>query len=133
MYVDKGGANASAAADSPTADSLLEAVISVRDSRLRLSPEQIDKLLLAHPTLAEHACRQQGVGLFGDKIASASLPHLVEHLAIDKLVAAHGQAIAGTTTWQRRTALVRLRLPANLLSAAEAALRDAVAEINTLI
>ena len=100
---------------------------------LRLTEHQAEQLLSIHPQLAEHACRQLGVGRFGEKILAASLPHVLEHLAIDMLVGALGTQVAGTTKWLNRAeglALVRLRLPATesteqeLLACVESALSE---------
>jgi hypothetical protein len=112
----------------------VEAVILVDKPRRRLTEGQAASLLASHPTLAEHACRQHGVGRFGERLAEASLPHLAEHLAIDLLVAKAGQQVSGATT----ATLVRLRLTDGLATdagaaAAEAALRAAVAELNALL
>jgi hypothetical protein len=52
------------------------------------------ELLTLRPTLSEHACKQDGIGRFGDKIVGSTLPHLIEHLAIDLLVE---QALADTS------------------------------------
>jgi hypothetical protein len=94
----------------------LEAHVYVEKPALRLTEHQAKQLLSAHPQLAEHACRQLGVGRFGDKILAASLPHVLEHLAIDVLVGALSTQVAGTTKWLNRAeglALVRLRIPVN--------------------
>jgi hypothetical protein len=93
---------------------IVEAFIKVSDPALRLNDTQAAVVLAEHPTLAEHACRQQGFGRFADKLEQASLPHLVEHLAIDLLAKDYQGAIAGTTTWNnhaQQTMLVRLRIP----------------------
>ena len=93
----------------------IEAHVYVEKPALRLTEHQAEQLLSTHPQLAEHACRQLGVGRFGEKILAASLPHVLEHLAIDMLVGALGTQVAGTTKWLNRAeglALVRLRLPA---------------------
>jgi hypothetical protein len=52
------------------------------------------ELLALRPTLSEHACKQGGIGRFGDKIVGSTLPHLIEHLTIDLLVE---QALADTS------------------------------------
>jgi len=102
-----------------------------------LSPAQIHQLLQARPTLAAHSCRQQGLGQFGEKIAQASLPHLLEHLIIDRLVTkSNGTLVAGVTRWQNQPqgrAQVRLRLPVSLLPAVENAVRQAAQELNDLL
>lgn len=114
----------------------LEAVVKNTVLSCRLSTEQAAELLERHPTLADHACRQGGVGLFGQRIGRASLPHLVEHLAIDMLVDEFHQPVAGNTTWLNReeqTMLVRLRVYPQIEEAAAKALHRAVQEINELI
>ena len=93
---------------------IFEVLIKVSDPALRLNNTQAAAIIAAHPTLAEHACRQNGFGRFAEKLEQASLPHLVEHLAIDFLAKNHQGAIAGTTTWgnhAQQTMLVRLRIP----------------------
>jgi hypothetical protein len=123
---------------------LAEVVIKVEDPMMRLSSEQVSVLLAANPTLAEHACRQQGIGRFGDKIHNASLPHIVEHLAIDYLVNELGQPVTGNTVWHDRSAnimLIRLGFAGieqedgRLLvkSQTEVAVFEAVAELENLI
>jgi hypothetical protein len=111
----------------------IEAHVYVEKPALRLTEHQAKQLLSAHPQLAEHACRQLGVGRFGDKILAASLPHVLEHLAIDMLVGALSTQVTGTTKWLNRAegmALVRLRIPATkstnqeLLVYVESALRE---------
>jgi hypothetical protein len=87
---------------------------------LRVSPPSLcvdehfaSAMLALRPHLAHHVCKQQGYGHFSDTIVGATLPHLVEHLAIDLLVeeaqsaAKDGmtdgrgapEARAGTTNW----------------------------------
>jgi len=77
-------------------------LLSVREPDLRLNPSQVLQLLSLRPGLAEHACRQQGLGRFGEKVHFASLPHIVEHLLIDRLVEEYGFQVAGNTRWQNR-------------------------------
>ena len=66
--------------------SSVSAAVSVSPLNLRVSDELAATLLAMRPTLAEHTCKQQGFGYFGDKLVGSTLPHLVEHLAIDLLV-----------------------------------------------
>jgi hypothetical protein len=114
----------------------LEALVVVENPDLRLSSKQCQTLLANHPTLGEHACRQQGLGRFADKIATASLPHIVEHLAIDSLVQTHHQPIAGNTIWQQRAAnkmMIRLQIPNVILPMALKAVDAAICEVCTLL
>ena len=70
-----------------------------------VSPELAKVMLERYPTLAEHACSSHGVRCFGQVIEGTEVAHLVEHLAIDHLVAASRavgndhRAFAGHTSW----------------------------------
>jgi len=65
-------------------------------------------LISLRPQIAQHACRSGGMGVFGDCIVGALLPHAVEHLAIDLLAerfsSPDSQTFAGATTWLDRDA-----------------------------
>jgi len=110
-------------------------------AELRVGADQARAILAQRPTLAQHACKQQGLGLFGNKLVGTTLPHLVEHLAIDLLVEqqANPAPIAGNTTWldkQRGLMRVRVQLPAGepaaARQAAQAALNQAIGMVNAL-
>lgn len=70
-------------------------------------PALLDAVRAARPTLAEHACT-------GDDDEPMTLPHLVEHLAIDLIVERRGggdEPVAGYTVWlDRRHGLARITL-----------------------
>ena len=122
---------------------IVECVIYLCKPDLRLTPVQITTLLQTHPRLVEHACRQQGVGRFGDKIQAASLPHIVEHLTIDMIVASFGFQVAGNTTWQDRPkglAKIMLVLPGSpkqdfvsIQDYYQKLIEEAVIELNKLL
>jgi len=69
-------------------------------------------LLLHHPSLALHACKP---ATFGEHLPGALLPHALEHLAIDLLVARFpDETFAGNTCWLEReeqTMRVHISLP----------------------
>ena len=123
---------------------LAEVLVAVSDPGLHLSRKQATDLLTEHPTLAEHACRQQGIGMFAEKILEADLPHVLEHLAIDSLVSGLGAQIVGNTSWQSRSeglAKIRLKMPAghtplmesDIQQRFERILEQAVDELNRLV
>jgi hypothetical protein len=107
-------------------------------------------VLRLRPTLAEHACRHRGFGCFGDKLLGSSLPHLVEHLAIDMLVEqarggareggggqaeASSRSIAGNTRWLDRPNGVMSVMVSSTAESAEAsctAIKSAVELVNSL-
>jgi len=105
-----------------------------------LSPEAAAVLLAHYPTLAFHACKSShGATTFGERIAGALLPHVVEHLAIDLLVRTHpGTQLAGNTRWQDAAhTVMRVRLkdvPADVASALPPTeLLAAIAEATNII
>ncbi|MCL2882987.1 MAG: hypothetical protein FWF30_00760 [Coriobacteriia bacterium] len=77
----------------------LEIIVS-GDIKRQISPAEASQFLIQRPTLAEHACRQNGVGRFGQKITGCRLPHLLEHLSIDLLVERCACQIAGNTSYR---------------------------------
>jgi RNA binding exosome subunit len=84
--------------------------VTCRDQRVG---ERLAAAALAlRPRLAQHVCKQRGYGHFGDTIVEATLPHLVEHIAIDLLVEDEPQrARAGTTTWvDRQQGIMKVRV-----------------------
>jgi len=64
----------------------VSAAVFVCPPDLKVSEKLADTILSMRPTLAEHTCKNRGFGFFGDKIVGTTLPHLIEHLAIDFLV-----------------------------------------------
>jgi hypothetical protein len=94
------------------------------------------RILALRPTLAQHACKQRGFGRFGDKIVGSTLPHLVEHVAIDLLVEDGQGPVAGATTWldrERGTMTVRLSCKTTPAEVTYAALNRAVTLVNGLL
>lgn len=85
---------------------------------LRVDEKLAEAILARRPTLAQHVCKQRGFGFFGDKLVGTTLPHLVEHVAIDLLVADERQQgiglsrpRAGATTWiDREQGTMKARL-----------------------
>jgi hypothetical protein len=104
----------------------VSAVIRVTPHDQRVDERLAAAILALRPQLAQHACKQRGYGRFGDKLVGTTLPHLIEHVAIDILVAdeqrqarrqpsgSKGQqrrARAGTTTWlDRKQGSMRVRV-----------------------
>jgi hypothetical protein len=105
----------------------VRAVIRVVPADLRVDEALAAAVLALRPTLARHTCKQRGFGLFGDTLIGTTLPHLVEHVAIDLLVederreTRRAQAAqagpqasrprAGTTTWlDRERGVMEVRL-----------------------
>ena len=72
------------------------------------SSELLEAIRAARPTLAEHVCTADDTGNL------TTLPHLVEHIAIDLLVERRGEGdepVAGYTVWlDRRAGLARVTL-----------------------
>ena len=86
-------------------------------------PALADELVALRPSIVSHACKSTGTGYFGDRIVGATLPHAVEHLAIDLLVEHFSKApiptltetfsptFAGVTTWlDREKGCMRVRV-----------------------
>ncbi|MDR3053398.1 MAG: hypothetical protein LBU48_06020 [Coriobacteriales bacterium] len=69
-----------------TSGSSIKARLRVLPATRRVDATLAAAVLALRPTLAQHSCKQRSIGLFGDKIVGSTLPHLVEHLAIDLLV-----------------------------------------------
>jgi hypothetical protein len=104
----------------------VSAAIRVIPCDLRVDERLAAAILALRPQLAQHVCKQRGYGCFGDKLVGATLPHLIEHVAIDLLVAdgwhstrhpalkpeeRQQRARAGTTTWlDRRQGTMRVRV-----------------------
>ena len=136
----------------------VSAAVCVSPHDKRVDEELAGAILLLHPTLAKHTCKHRGFGYFGDKLIGTTLPHLVEHLAIDFLVEqnvrASGdqkhltravtaavpskppQAIAGTTSWLDREQgrmQVRISCTAQSSDATCTAIIHAIALVNGLL
>ncbi len=71
-------------------------------------PQLLDAVAAARPTLGEHVCTADDTG------SPMTLPHLVEHVAIDLLVERRGggdEPVAGYTAWlDRRGGIARITL-----------------------
>jgi hypothetical protein len=73
-------------------------VVCVAAAAVHVSAEMAQRALAQMDSLTEHSCRSGELGTFGQNIIGASLPHLMEHVAIDILVRElPGQAFAGNT------------------------------------
>jgi len=83
--------------ESGLGETTLELLVS-GDIKRQISQAEANQFLIQRPKLAEHACRQKGVGRFGEKIVGCSLPHLLEHVSIDLLVERCACQIAGNTS-----------------------------------
>ena len=106
------------------------------------SPELIDALRLTYPNLLNHTC-VNGVGETFDSVATdTSLPHLIEHMAIENQVrfemkadkAASDFAYVGKSFWTDRASM-KARIELNYANdlVALAALRDAVRDLNQTV
>jgi hypothetical protein len=89
-------------------DTSVTAVIETDPPGMRVDERLAEAAFALRPTLAQHVCRQQGFGYFEDTIKGTTLPHLVEHLAIDLLVEEEQRSgdavcpVAGITAWLER-------------------------------
>lgn len=112
--------------------------VCVTPPSLRIDRKLAVTVLALRPLLAQHLCKQQGFGRFGDKLLGTTLPHLVEHLTIDYLVeeTAGRLPIAGTTNWlDKDSGLMRVRISCTPESAdmTAAAIIRAVTQVNSLL
>ena len=58
--------------------------IRVPDTALRVAPaELVEEAVLQYPSLPHHSCVNEVGPTFADVMGSTSLPHLIEHIAID--------------------------------------------------
>jgi hypothetical protein len=114
----------------------LRATIRVTPPGLRVSERLAATVLACRPTLAQHVCKQRGIGRFADKLVGTTLPHLVEHIAIDLLVEEDpSRPQAGTTTWLERKQgrmIVRLSCDPATAPGVHGAMIRAVALVNAL-
>lgn len=93
------------------------------------------RVLQDFPTLAQHVCaNDQGVRLT-DVLEATSVPHVLEHLAVDFQAKADPEGVfVGTTEWMDAaagTARVELSFHDDLV--ALSAVRDATAYLNSLL
>ncbi|MDR0350563.1 MAG: hypothetical protein LBH64_03315 [Coriobacteriales bacterium] len=112
------------------------AIIRVEPPEARVDERLAKAALACRPSLAQHSCKHQGFGYFGDKLLGTSLPHLVEHVAIDLLVEAARASkaarlpVAGNTSWlDRGRGLMRVRLVSAPAAAAGAGSAAPVASV----
>jgi len=117
----------------------VSAAVCISPPNLIVNDKLASTILALRPTLREHVCKQKGFGTFGDKIVNTSLPHLVEHLAIDLLVQELEPLpapIAGATRWLNRAqgqAQIRISCTPQTAQATRQALISAVAQLNQLL
>jgi hypothetical protein len=105
----------------------LEVLLAVAPER-RINNEEAVRFISVRPKLADHACRQKGLGRFGEKIVGASLAHLLEHLIIDLMVERSSCQVSGNTSIankQKAEMRVLLRFPEEYESQAWESVRDA--------
>lgn len=111
--------------------------IRVNPECLRASDELLDLLIELMPSLPDHACASGGIGVFADKMKGTSLPHLVEHVAIDLLVRTYQPeeiGFAGNTVWLDRSVnLMSVRVSYQDSWVTEAALYAATELINQIM
>ncbi|MCL2807249.1 MAG: hypothetical protein FWD27_03670 [Coriobacteriia bacterium] len=90
---------------------LVWADIAIEGKQLTVLPEVATLLLQHYPSLAQHACKNS---LFGERLVGALLPHALEHLVIDLLVAQFpGETFAGNTRWlDKSEQAMRVRISA---------------------
>jgi hypothetical protein len=123
--------------DLETGEGSLRAIIRVTPPELRVSEDLAAAALACRPTLAQHICKQRGIGRFADKLVGTTLPHLVEHVAIDLLAEADpSHPWAGATTWLSRSQgrmTVRLSCTPATHEAARAAITQALTLTTTLL
>ena len=112
--------------------------VVVANPRLRTTtPELIERVSRDHPHLAQHACVNAEGPLFGAVMDHTSLPHLLEHVAIDLQTQASSDPAAvfvGTTEWLDRAAgVARIQLSfADDLEGLRA-FRDSVEYLNSIV
>ena len=109
--------------------------VAICGTQLTVSPEAAECLLERYPTLASHVCKTK---LFGDHLPGALLPHALEHLTIDLLVAARpGEIFAGNTHWLERkeqTMRVHISLPKEGgFTLVNEALSEALLQLNEIL
>ncbi|MDR1713447.1 MAG: hypothetical protein LBR39_04770 [Coriobacteriales bacterium] len=64
----------------------MSAAVFVSPPEARVTEALAAAVLARFPTLAEHVCKSAGIGLLPERLPGSTLPHLVEHIAIDLLV-----------------------------------------------
>lgn len=100
-----------------------------------VSPALLAAALRRWPSLPFHACANEVGPVFGDVMASTSVPHLLEHLIIDEqardLATPSDLILAGTTEWvDKEGGLARVEVNFADDLAALRALREALAFVN---
>ena len=109
--------------------------VVIEGTQLTITPEATELLLQRYPSIAQHACKPS---LFKNHLPGALLPHTMEHLAIDLLVASYpGEVFAGNTQWlsrEEQTMRIRISLAKDGNSAPVlAAFSEALLQLNGLI
>lgn len=88
------------------------------------TPAFAERLLAVRPRIAEHACVNSKGTTFAAVLSKTSLPHVLEHLAIDILIDMLVQqgseyVVTGTSEWidsQRTLARIQISCPDDLLT-----------------
>lgn len=76
--------------------------VCIPDPRFRYSSVNLSILVkAAYPDIVRHACINEVSNRFADVIETTSVPHMLEHLAIDEQIHASATAerLVGTTEW----------------------------------
>lgn len=121
-------------------DRIVARVEVAEERHARTTPSLIAMLAPAYPHLLEHACVNERGDTFAAVAGDTSLPHLLEHMAIENQVRMEGERFAtgatyvGKTQWEsrvRRIARIELSYADDLV--ALAALRDAARDLNEAV
>ena len=112
--------------------------VRIADGRFRMvRPQLVRAALDEFPSLPHHTCVNEVGPTFAAVMDSTSVPHLVEHIAIDLQTRASdnpGASFVGTTEWLDETAgLARIELSFTDDLQAMRAFRQAVAFVNARI
>lgn len=140
-----GQPNAAAAAPAPiVVDTIvvrtgrLVCTVVVADPRLRYTtPELVERVMGDHPSLARHACVNAEGPRFADVMDHTSLPHLLEHVAIDmqtRRARTDDAIFVGTTEWIDESA-GQARIQLSFADDLEGlrSFRDAVSYLNAVV
>jgi len=112
--------------------------VAIADSRYRTTDGQLARVVAeAFPNITRHACVNGKGSTFGAVIACTSVPHLLEHVAIDLQTQAatdDAATFVGTTEWVDEaagTACIQLSFADDLV--ALRAFRDALVFLNDAV
>jgi len=117
--------------DQRTREGAMDFKLRVDSDFEQASTVLVERLMAIRPTLAEHACTSDDVDGCGESSAghAMTVPHLVEHLAIDFIVErrpSQTEPVAGYTVWlDHRHGLARVTISSFDHAATEQAVHDA--------